>query len=82
MVTGSHNFSVSASQKNDENIVIVRGDKTLAEAYAVHIQGVYDAYAWRNFLQTNGDPNTLYQGLANWQPGGSHARELDFWMQG
>ena len=82
VVTGSHNFSVSASQKNDENIVIIRGDKALAQAYAVHIQGVYDAYAWRNFLQTNGDPNTLYQGLANWKPGGSHVRELDFWVQG
>ena len=82
VVTGSHNFSVSASAKNDENIVVVKGDKALAQAYAVHIQGVYDAYAWRNFLQTNGDPMTLYQGLANWQPGGSHARELDFWVKG
>jgi hypothetical protein len=41
---------------------------------------VYDAYAWRAFLQNDGDANTLYQGLANWKPGGSHARELNFWV--
>ena len=80
VVTGSHNFSDSASKKNDENIVVVRGDKALSQAYAVHIQGVYDAYAWRAFLQTDGNPDTIYQGLANWKPGGSHARELDLWI--
>src|SRR5436190_1142957 len=27
VVTGSHNFSISASEKNDENFIIVRGDR-------------------------------------------------------
>src|SRR4029077_17040608 len=35
VVTGSHNFSDSASQKNDDNFVVVRGHPKLAEAYAV-----------------------------------------------
>jgi phosphatidylserine/phosphatidylglycerophosphate/cardiolipin synthase-like enzyme len=38
VITGSHNFSTSASEKNDENLVIVRGDKRLAQIYAVHVQ--------------------------------------------
>jgi phosphatidylserine/phosphatidylglycerophosphate/cardiolipin synthase-like enzyme len=80
VVTGSHNFSDSASEKNDENIVVIKGDKALAQAYAVHIQGVYDGYAWRAFLDNDGKPDTIYQGLTNWKPGGSHARELDFWV--
>lgn len=50
VVTGSHNFSESASKSNDENIVIIRGNRLLAQAYAVHIQGVYDHYSWRAFL--------------------------------
>jgi phosphatidylserine/phosphatidylglycerophosphate/cardiolipin synthase-like enzyme len=50
VITGSHNFSVSASEKNDENLVIVRGNQKLAQAYALHIGGVYDHYSWRAFL--------------------------------
>ena len=82
VVTGSHNFSPSASAKNDENIVVIRGDKDLARQYAVHIQGVYDAFRWRAFLDNRGDPNTLYQGLSDWKPNGSRARELNFWVGG
>jgi len=36
VITGSHNFSVSASERNDENLVIVRGNTKLAQAHAVH----------------------------------------------
>jgi phosphatidylserine/phosphatidylglycerophosphate/cardiolipin synthase-like enzyme len=31
VVTGSHNFSNSASQKNDKNFIVVSGDRALAE---------------------------------------------------
>jgi phosphatidylserine/phosphatidylglycerophosphate/cardiolipin synthase-like enzyme len=51
VVTGSHNLSTSASQKNDENFVIVRGDRVLAEAYAVNIQS-----AWRHYAARSGNP--------------------------
>jgi len=82
VVTGSHNFSPSASAKNDENIVVIKGDKALARDYAVHIQGVYDAFAWRAFLSNSGDPNEIYQGINDWKPGGKRTRELDFWVNG
>jgi hypothetical protein len=82
VITGSHNFSDSASQHNDENLVIVRGNKKLAQAYAVHINGVYDHYSWRAFLASGGDPNQIFAPLDGWKPGGSRARELDFWMVG
>jgi phosphatidylserine/phosphatidylglycerophosphate/cardiolipin synthase-like enzyme len=36
VITGSHNFSSTASKSNDENYIIVRGDRALAEAYAVN----------------------------------------------
>jgi phosphatidylserine/phosphatidylglycerophosphate/cardiolipin synthase-like enzyme len=79
VVTGSHNFSDSASAKNDENLVIVRGDRALAQAYAVHMSGVYDGYAWRAFLNAGATPGRLYR-MAGWKPGGARHRELSFWM--
>jgi len=80
VVTGSHNFSDSASKSNDENLVIVRGNKTLAQSYALHINGVYDHYSWRAFLASGGDPNQIYKSLDGWKTGGSRAQELAFWM--
>jgi PLD-like domain len=80
VITGSHNFSVSASDKNDENLVIVHGNTKLAQAYALHINGVYDHYSWRAYLASGGDPDQIYKPLNGWKPGGSRAQELDFWM--
>jgi phosphatidylserine/phosphatidylglycerophosphate/cardiolipin synthase-like enzyme len=80
VITGSHNFSVSASEKNDENLVIIRGNTKLAQAYALHINGVYDHYSWRAFLGSGGDADQIYKPLDGWKPGGSRAQELDFWM--
>ncbi len=50
VVTGSHNFSSSASKKNDENFIIIRGAKKLAEAYAVNCMMTYNHYRWRAYL--------------------------------
>ena len=47
VVTGSHNFSISASEHNDENFVVVRGDPVLAEAYAVNVDSAWRHYASR-----------------------------------
>jgi phosphatidylserine/phosphatidylglycerophosphate/cardiolipin synthase-like enzyme len=47
VVTGSHNFSLSASGSNDENFLVVRGDRALAEAYAVNIESAWRHYAGR-----------------------------------
>jgi phosphatidylserine/phosphatidylglycerophosphate/cardiolipin synthase-like enzyme len=82
VITGSHNFSASASARNDENLVIVRGNGKLAQAYALHINGVYDHYSWRAFLGSGGDPNQIYKSLDGWKPGGGRALELAFWMNG
>jgi phosphatidylserine/phosphatidylglycerophosphate/cardiolipin synthase-like enzyme len=80
VITGSHNFSVAASEKNDENLVIVRGNKKLAQAYALHINGVYDHYSWRGYLGSGGNPDQIYS-LDGWKPGGGKEQELDFWME-
>jgi phosphatidylserine/phosphatidylglycerophosphate/cardiolipin synthase-like enzyme len=52
IVTGSHNFSTSASTTNDENFIVVKGDRPLAEAYAVNIDS-----AWRHYAYRAGNPH-------------------------
>jgi hypothetical protein len=47
VVTGSHNLGYSASYANDENMLIVKGHRSLAEAYATHVMDIYDHYRWR-----------------------------------
>ena len=58
VVTGSHNFSISASSKNDENFIVVRGDRALAEAYAVNIES-----AWRHYSGRVGNPYPKLRGI-------------------
>ena len=81
VITGSHNFSSSASSKNDENFIIVKGDHELAEAYAVNIYGAYSHYRWRAFLSQTKKP---FNGLVDsdkWQAPrlASARRDLRFW---
>ena len=81
VITGSHNFSGSASTANDENFVIIRGDKALAQAYAVNAEAAYQHYRWRAFLAETDRP---FEGLTDddrWQARKlqNAATELAFW---
>jgi len=51
VITGSHNFSKAASQKNDENFLVIRGNRALAEAYAVACLSTYEHYRWRAYVK-------------------------------
>ena len=55
VVTGSHNLGFRASHNNDENMVIIRGHRGLAAAYACHVLDLYDHYAWRFLLKEHPD---------------------------
>jgi phosphatidylserine/phosphatidylglycerophosphate/cardiolipin synthase-like enzyme len=81
VITGSHNFSASASSKNDENFIIVRGDRELAEAYAVNIFGAYAHYRWRAFLSTAKQPFNGLRDNDAWQAPklAAEHRDLSFW---
>jgi phosphatidylserine/phosphatidylglycerophosphate/cardiolipin synthase-like enzyme len=50
VITGSHNFSKSASAENDENFVVIRRNRALAEAYSVACLATYRHYKWRAFV--------------------------------
>jgi phosphatidylserine/phosphatidylglycerophosphate/cardiolipin synthase-like enzyme len=47
VMTGSHNLGFKASYANDENLIIVRGNRALACAYAVHVLDVVEHYRFR-----------------------------------
>jgi phosphatidylserine/phosphatidylglycerophosphate/cardiolipin synthase-like enzyme len=51
VITGSHNFSKSASEKNDENFIVIHGNRPLAEACAVSCLATYTHYRWRAYLK-------------------------------
>lgn len=72
IVTGSHNFSAPASEKNDENLVIIRGQKKLAIAYAAHVMSVYQHYRYRSYVR-----KTLAEGRIPW----SYLDDDDQWLK-
>ena len=47
VVTGSHNLGYKASYDNDENLLIIRQNSSLAVAYAVHVLDIYQHYLMR-----------------------------------
>jgi hypothetical protein len=86
IITGSHNFSVSASSKNDENVIVIKDNKELAERYCVNIMAAYQHYRWRSYLlQCQIDGKDPWQGLKKddlWQSKNvDKNEELNFWVR-
>lgn len=90
VVTGSHNLGHKASFDNDENLVIIEGDKNLAVAYATHVLDVYDHFAWRYMVKRLGEKGadqSLKSTPDEWMDqyfdtnGEIKTAQLKFWMQ-
>jgi hypothetical protein len=54
VITGSHSLGSRASSQNDENLLIIRGNRALAEACATHVMDVYGQCRWRYTVQKHG----------------------------
>jgi phosphatidylserine/phosphatidylglycerophosphate/cardiolipin synthase-like enzyme len=85
LITGSHNFSHSASASNDENMIILKGNKPLCERYIVDIMSVYQHYRWNAYVnETQAAGQKTWDGLKKsdqWQQkAGTKNEELDFWV--
>ena len=86
VVTGSHNQGYRASYNNDENLLIVKGHKALAQAYAVHVMDVYDHYRFRAVINKQG--TQAFSGLEpddKWQdkyfdPANPASHDADVWF--
>lgn len=89
VVTGSHNLGYKASFDNDENLVIIEGNKKLAVAYATHVLDVYDHFAWRYLVKRLGKDadQSLKSKPDVWldqyfdAKGEIKTAQLKFWMQ-
>jgi phosphatidylserine/phosphatidylglycerophosphate/cardiolipin synthase-like enzyme len=90
VATGSNNLGYQASYNNDENLVMVEGNRALAQAYATHVLDVYDHFSWRWTLQDNGKPSQdsyLKSTPDEWlswyfdDAGKIKTAQLKFWMQ-
>jgi len=55
VITGSHNLGYRASYNNDENLLVIRGNRPIAAAFTTHVMDVYDHYRWRFWLQSKKD---------------------------
>jgi hypothetical protein len=51
VISGSHNFSESASEGNDENFLIVRKNTDVADCYGCELMRLYDHYRFRWYLK-------------------------------
>jgi phosphatidylserine/phosphatidylglycerophosphate/cardiolipin synthase-like enzyme len=87
VVTGSHNFSKSASSKNDENFIVIRGQHEIAMHYAINAMQTYSHYRWRAYLEESEredrDPFQYLSRNPNWQrrrKSGETQRMLAFWL--
>jgi phosphatidylserine/phosphatidylglycerophosphate/cardiolipin synthase-like enzyme len=89
VVTGSHNFSKSASADNDENFIVIRGQKQIAMHYAINAMQTYSHYRWRSYLEEaakeNRSPFQFLSRSPSWQrrrTTGETKRMLAFWLAG
>ncbi|NOT37194.1 MAG: hypothetical protein HOP11_07430 [Saprospiraceae bacterium] len=59
VVTGSANFSEPSTNENDENMVIIRGDKRVADIYYTEFNRLFNHYYFRSVYQLakNGPSN-------------------------
>eukprot|EP00435_Cladocopium_sp_Y103_P072638 s223_g40.t2 len=54
VITGSGNFSRASMESNDENMLVLRGDRNLCDAYAVEFFRIFEHMQFRNRLQGYG----------------------------
>jgi phosphatidylserine/phosphatidylglycerophosphate/cardiolipin synthase-like enzyme len=63
VISGSHNLSKSASESNDENYLIIRGNLDVADCYGCELMRLYDHYRFRfherEGARSDGTPLTL-----------------------
>ena len=52
VVTGSANFSVASTNDNDENMLLIRGDRRVADIYFTEFNRLFNHYYFRSVVQS------------------------------
>jgi phosphatidylserine/phosphatidylglycerophosphate/cardiolipin synthase-like enzyme len=59
VVSGSANFSDASTTENDENMIVVRGDRRAADIYATEFNRIFNHYYFRSVTEaTAGEPQS------------------------
>jgi phosphatidylserine/phosphatidylglycerophosphate/cardiolipin synthase-like enzyme len=78
VITGSANFSDASTRNNDENMLVIRGNKVVADIYLGEFMRLFKHYQYRDFIanQSQGtDPNAGGPGQPHLAPNDSWAKE-------
>ena len=60
VVTGSANFSQASTNENDENMIVVRGDRRVADIYFTEFNRLFNHYYFRSVTEiTAGEPQSV-----------------------
>jgi phosphatidylserine/phosphatidylglycerophosphate/cardiolipin synthase-like enzyme len=59
VVTGSANFSTASTSENDENMVIVRGNRRVADIYFTEFNRLFNHYYFRSIAGRSNPTETL-----------------------
>lgn len=74
VVSGSANFSEASTEKNDENMLIIRGDERVADIYLGEFMRLYRHFAFRDWLSSQPKSKKKIEV--------SHLDEKDKWWRG
>jgi phosphatidylserine/phosphatidylglycerophosphate/cardiolipin synthase-like enzyme len=78
VITGSANFSKASTDTNDENMLVIKGDKRIADIYFGEYMRLYSHYAFREAVKWAMEKEKL--GLPqNWTP--QYLIDKDTWMK-
>jgi len=81
VITGSANWSDESVQRNDENMVVIRGDKRVADIYLTDFMRLFNHYRLRGRAKT---PRTTIEpaaGVPEAQRGRLHLKPDDSWAK-
>jgi phosphatidylserine/phosphatidylglycerophosphate/cardiolipin synthase-like enzyme len=97
VVTGSANFSKASTNDNDENMLVIRGDRRVADIYFTEFNRLFHHYYFRSIQQTTkrlldagekakSDQQTLFLvendgWLAKYRPGSLKRKRVDILSQ-
>jgi phosphatidylserine/phosphatidylglycerophosphate/cardiolipin synthase-like enzyme len=75
IITGSANFSAASTKDNDENMLIIRGNKRVAEIYLGEFMRLYNHYAFREWAsQKSNESDNAPKALV-------HLRTDEWWKE-
>ncbi len=59
VITGSANFSDASTRDNDENMLVIRGEKTVADIYVSEFFRLWNHYAFREWAASQADSSNV-----------------------